>query len=83
MALVPLISDEDASPETRVLFDACRQMFDRVANATLASANRPRIAQGVFGVAVALPRGEISEVLDACTKALVIFKTSMLNACTY
>ena len=83
MALLPIIADEDAPPEARVLFDHSTQMFGRVANAVRTAAHTPKVAQALFGFMVAILREEISGVLDIQTKTLVILKTSMLNGCDY
>lgn len=83
MALLPILSDEEASPEARVIFEHSQQMFGRVANAVRVAAHTPRIAQVLFGFIVASLREEISGELSKQIKALVILKTSMLNGCSY
>ena len=83
MAYLPIISDEDASPEARRLFDHSKILFGRVANAVRIAAHSPRLAQSIFGFIVAALREEITEILDKRTKTLVILKTSMLNGCAY
>jgi AhpD family alkylhydroperoxidase len=83
VSLIPVISDEQASPEARVLFEHSVAMFGRVANAMRVAAHSPKLAQAIFGFMVPALREEITEVLDVRTKALVILKTSMLNGCNY
>jgi len=83
MSLVPIISDEDASPEARTLFEHSKKMYGRVANAVRIAANTPRIAQVLFGFIVASQRQEISGLLSSRIKALVTLKTSLLNGCKY
>ena len=83
MALVPLLSDEAASPEARVMFKHSEKMFGRVANASRVAAHSPKLAQPLFAFIVACLREEISGILDVRTKTLVILKTSMLNWCRY
>ena len=83
MAVVPIISDEEASAEAQVLFEHCTQMMGRVANAMRISAHSPRVAQALLGFMVAVLRQEVSGVLDVRTKTLLILKTSMLNGCSY
>jgi len=78
-----MISDAEASPEARVVFEASRRMFGRVANAVRVAAASPKMFQAMFGFLIALCRAEITGVLDARTKALLILKTSMLNGCRY
>ena len=72
-----------AGPEAAVVFDASRKMFGRVANAIRVSSASPRMLQPLFGFLISLCRAEITDVLDAKTKALLILKTSMENGCKY
>jgi len=83
VSLIPAISDDQASPEAKVLFDHSVAMFGRVANAMRVAAHSPKLAQAIFGFMVPALREEITNVLDVRTKALVILKTSMLNGCNY
>ncbi len=83
MALVPILSDEDASPEARVMYKHSKRMFGRVANAMRVASHSPKLAQSIFGFIVASLREEITGILEVRTKALVILKTSMLNGCRY
>ena len=83
MVLIPILSDDEASPEARVMFEHSKRMFGRAANAMRVAAHSPRLAQSIFGFIVAALRKEITEVLDVRTKTLVILKTSMLNGCKY
>jgi hypothetical protein len=83
MALVPIISDEEAGPEVRTLMHHARQLFGRTANAIRVASHSPKLAQSIFGFLVAALRKEITGVLDVRTKCLVILKTSTLNGCAY
>lgn len=83
MAQLPMLKDEEASPEARHLFDASRRMFGRVANAVRVASASPRMMQSLFGTLLALCRAEITNVLGAQSKALLILKTSMDNGCKY
>ena len=83
MAQLPILTDEEAGPEAGVVFDASRKMFGRVANAIRISAGSPKMLQPLFGFLLSLCRAEITDVLDARTKALLILKTSTLNGCQY
>ncbi len=83
MALLPLVTDEDASPEAQVLFKHCRVLLGRVANALRVAAHSPRVAQALVGFMVPALRQEITGVLPIRIKALAILKTSMLNGCAY
>ena len=83
MALLPIISDEEAGPEARTLFEHSTKMFGRVANAVRVAAHSPKLAQSIFSFIVAALREEVTGILDVRTKTLVILKTSMLNGCKY
>ena len=83
MALLPILQDDEASPEARTMFDHSRKMFGRVANSIRVAAHTPKVAQVLFGFIVAASRREISGKLDLRTKTLVILKTSLLNGCRY
>ena len=54
-----------------------------VANAIRVSSASPRMLQPLFGFLLSLCRAEITDVLDAKTKALLILKTLMENGCKY
>ena len=83
MSLLPIISDDEASPEAKIVFKHSKKMFGRVANAVRVASHTPKIAQSLFSFIVSGLREEISEVLDKRTKCLVILKTSTLNGCNY
>lgn len=83
MAHLPIISDDEASPEAKTMFDHSARLFGRSANAIRVAAHSPRLAQSIFGFIVAALREEITGILDVRTKCLVILKTSTLNGCAY
>ena len=83
MALLPYVQDDTSSREVQVLFQHCRSLLGRVANAIRVAAHTPRVAQSLVGFMVAALRTEVSGVLDMRIKALVILKTSTLNGCAY
>lgn len=83
MALLPIISDEEATGEAKVMFEHSKKMFGRVANAVRIAGHTPKIAQSLFSFIVSGMREEISNVLSVRTKCLVILKTSTLNGCAY
>jgi hypothetical protein len=83
MALLPIISDEEAGPEAKTLFEHSTKMFGRVANAMRVASHSPKLAQAIYGFMIAALRQEVTGVLDKRTKTLVILKTSMLNGCKY
>ncbi|MBT5429677.1 MAG: hypothetical protein HOK89_07135 [Rhodospirillaceae bacterium] len=83
MSLIPVISDEEASPEVQALFKNIKKIYGRVANAIRVAAHTPRIAQVLFGFIVASQRSEISGSLTKRVKGLITLKTSLLNGCNY
>jgi len=83
MSLIPIVTDEEASPEQAVLFQHCSKMLGRVANALRVAAHSPKVAQALLGFMIPAIREEVSGVLDVRIKALAILKTSMLNGCDY
>ena len=83
MAHLPLISDEEASPEAQIVFKHSKKMFGRVANALRVAAHSPKLDQSIYGFIMAALREEITGKLAIRIKTLVILKTSMLNGCKY
>ena len=83
MAHLPIISDEEAGPEAKVLFEHSTKMFGRVANAVRVASHSPKLSQAIFGFLVAALREEITDVLSVRIKTMVILKTSTLNGCAY
>lgn len=83
MAVLPLITDEDATPEQQAIFDGSRALLGRVSNSTRLAAASPKLMQPLMGFFIAALRYEITGELDVWTKMLVIVKTSMLNGCAY
>ncbi len=83
MARLPIIQDDEASQEAKIVFDHATNMFGRVANAVRVANHTPKLAQSLFSFIVASLREEITGVLDVRTKCLVILKTSTLNGCAY
>ena len=83
MALLSIISDEEASPLAATIIKHSKQMFGRTANAVRVAAHTPKLAQSIFGFIVSSLREEITENLPVRTKCLVILKTSTLNGCAY
>ena len=83
MSHLPIISDEDAGPEAKVLFEHSTKMFGRVANAVRVASHSPKLSQAIFGFLVAALREEVTDILSVRTKTMVILKTSTLNGCKY
>jgi AhpD family alkylhydroperoxidase len=83
MSLIPIVTDEDASPEQAVFFKHCAKMLGRVANALRVASHSPKIAQALLGFMIPTLREEVTGVLEVRIKTLAILKTSMLNGCAY
>lgn len=83
MSLIPIVTDEDASPEQTVLFKNAARLFGRLANAIRVSSHSPRITQVLYGFIVAVNRKEITGNLDVRPRLLATLKTSLLNGCNY
>ena len=83
MSLIPIVSDEEASPEQAVLFEHCTKMLGRVANAIRVASHSPKVAQALLGFMIPAIREEVTGALDVRIKTLAILKTSMLNGCNY
>ena len=83
MSLIPIVTDENATPEQTNFFSHCTQMLGRVANALRVAAHSPKIAQPLLGFMIPTLREDVTENLNIRIKALAILKTSMLNGCTY
>jgi uncharacterized peroxidase-related enzyme len=83
MSLIPIVSDEEASPEQLLLFQHCSKMLGRVANALRVAAHSPKVAQALLGFMIPAIREEVTGALSIRIKTLAILKTSMLNGCDY
>ncbi len=83
MALIPVVTDDEANPQQAVLFEHCAKMLGRVANAVRVAAHAPKIAQALIGFMIPTLREEITGALSIDIKVLAILKTSMLNGCDY
>jgi AhpD family alkylhydroperoxidase len=82
MSTVPLISDADASPEVRAVYDDIRAVrgSDFVNNFWRALAVDPRLLAEVWGqVKATMAPG----ALDALTKEMLYIAVSAANACSY
>ncbi|MBO6782826.1 MAG: hypothetical protein JJ899_06080, partial [Alphaproteobacteria bacterium] len=49
MAVLPLISDDEATPEQKAIFDGSRALFGRVSNSTRLAAGSPKLMQPLMG----------------------------------
>ena len=82
MATVPLISDEDASPEVRAVFDDIREtrQTDYVNNFWRAMANEPETLQAVWARLKAIMG---PGALDPLVKEMIYVAVSAANGCEY
>jgi AhpD family alkylhydroperoxidase len=83
MSLIPVVSDQEATPEQAVLFAGCTKLMGRIANALRVAAHAPKIAQALIGFMIPTLREEVTGALSIKIKSLTILKTSMLNGCDY
>ena len=83
MARVPLVKDEEASPEVRAAFEAANSFNGRVANSMRAYAHSPAILKFLLPLQAVLQKDGLGCKLDAKTRALAMIKVSALNECTY
>ena len=83
MSLIPIVTDQDATPEQAMFFKYCTKMMGRVANALRVAAHSPKAAQALLGFMVPAIREEVTGILSVRIKTLAILKTSMLNGCKY
>ncbi|MEK9723454.1 MAG: carboxymuconolactone decarboxylase family protein, partial [Rhodospirillaceae bacterium] len=83
MSLISIVSDEQATPEQANFFKHCAKLMGRVANALRVASHSPRVAQALVGFMIPTLRHEVTENVPVRIKAIVILKTSLLNACAY
>jgi len=85
MATVPLLSDEDASPEARAVFDDIRatRKTDFINNFWRALANDPALLKATWERLKQVMGGTREGGLDPLTKELVYIAVSVANGCSY
>jgi alkylhydroperoxidase family enzyme len=77
------ISDADATPEVREIFEACRDLIGRVPNLIRIVAHSPQQARWLVALMATVQRVAEGTVLDGRLRELAILKASTLNACAY
>lgn len=82
MPRLPRITDEEATPELRAVFDGARQMLGFVSNSTRTIAHSPWVVKWLTPFTAAVQR-ESGGVLDARTKELAVIRTSVVNTCAF
>jgi len=80
---IEAISDEEASPEVRAIFDGSRGMINRVANLIRTVAHSPQQARWLLALMMSVQRDTEGTVLDPRLRELAILKTSKVNGCRY
>ena len=80
MARVAGISEADATPEVKELFQRQRSMFGEVLNTTPVIALRPTILAGSTALAAGI---DASGLIDPPLNYLVYTKTAWINACPF
>ncbi len=74
------ISEEDATPEIKEMFQRQRRMFGEVLNTTPVFALRPTILEGSNALAAGI---DASGLIDPPLKYLVYTKTAWINGCPF
>lgn len=80
---VPLISGDDATGDTKVLFDAVEAMLGRVPASYQVLAHSPQVAKMLVPFNAVLQREGAGSVLETKIKEMIVIKTSHLNGCAY
>lgn len=80
MARVAGISEKDATPEVKEIFQRQRSMFGQVLNTTPVIALRPTILAGSTALAAGI---DASGLIDPPLKYLVYTKTAWINGCPF
>jgi alkylhydroperoxidase family enzyme len=80
---IEAISDADASPEVRAIFDGSRGMINRVANLIRTVAHSPQQARWLLALMMSVQRDTEGTVLDPRLRELAILATSKANGCRY
>jgi alkylhydroperoxidase family enzyme len=77
------ITDAEASPEVRAIFEACLTLIGRVPNLIRIVAHSPQQARWLVALMATVQRVAEGTVLDGRLRELAILKASTLNACAY
>jgi alkylhydroperoxidase family enzyme len=77
------ISDAEASPEVRAIFEACQALIGRIPNLIRIVAHSPQQARWLVALMASVQRVAEGTVLDGRLRELAILKASTLNGCVY
>ena len=85
MATVPILTDEQAAPEARAVFDDIRATrgTDFINNFWRALANDPPLLAATWGRLKAVMGDSREGGLDPLTRELIYIAVSVANGCTY
>jgi hypothetical protein len=83
LARIPLVSDENASPQQQVLFEGARALIGRVPNFFRTIAHSPAPATWLLPFLATTGRMGDQTVLSGQLRELAIVRTSVLNSCRY
>lgn len=80
---IRLLKDEEASTETRNLFEAVTAMLGRVPNSYKVLARVPLVGKMLIPFNAVMQRQGAGSILSTKLKEMVVIKTSHLNGCRY
>ena len=80
---ISLIPTEDATGDTKVLYDAVTEMLGRVPASYQAMAHSPHVAKMLVPFNAVLQRQGAGSVLETKIKEMIVIKTSHINGCEY
>ena len=83
MSRIQMIKDENATGETKVLFEAVTAMLGRVPNSYRVLARIPHVSKLMLPLNGVLQREGAGSLLSSKIKEMVIIKTSQINGCKY
>lgn len=83
MARLPMITDDQASPEIARLYDGARELLTWVSYFARTAAYAPGMARWWVPMIAAIQRGGEEANLDPRLKELAVLKTSTLNQCAF
>lgn len=80
---ISLIRQEDATGDTKVLYEAVDAMLGRVPASYQVMAHSPHVAKMLVPFNAVLQREGAGSVLETKLKEMIVIKTSHLNGCAY
>ena len=80
---IECISDEQASPEVKQIFDSSNQLLGRTSNLVRILSHSPKLAKWFLPFVAAVRQPNAGAVSDVRLRNLSVLKTSTLNSCNY